>query len=563
MASTRYRALLPAAALRSAGVAAEVIDVTAVATQEGAAVLRAADTVILQKLLPEPGGDFTDAVALRKTIAGLVGPQARLALDINDDHFAQRQFAAFYQSMVPRADGWIASTEHLAKRMRSVLQVEAVVVPDCFEGAPGTPRAPLGRVARGLRQLLDRMIPVPQPLAELAVLWFGHPTNLPALRAAGRELQRAAQAAPIDLLCITAIDDRVKAFEAEFNRDHGPRIRARFIQWTPESMRAGLEGCDLVVVPAELQRPGALAKSANRLLEALVAGRFAVCTPVPSYLEFQDYAWIGERLDEGIRWALENPVRAARRARDGQRYALEHFSAARIAARWREALEDIRPGTRPAASLPAAGGELRLNIGCGDKILPGYVNVDTVASRAGAKPDVICDIRDLHPFADASAEEVLSVHVVEHFPAWEIEQVLREWIRVLRPGGRLVVECPNVVYACEQIAQQPAEASKTWAQSSHLMWVLYGDPRWRDPLMAHWWGYTPESLCELLRSVGLADVRQDPAQFKRREPRDMRVVGIKAGAVGTVASAPAIMERPIRPAAATAAAGSVGEQYLK
>jgi hypothetical protein len=59
------------------------------------------------------------------------------------------------------------------------------------------------------------------------------------------------------------------------------------------------------------------------------------------------------------------------------------------------------------------------------------------------------------------------------------------------------------------------------------MWVFYGDPKWKDPLMIHRWGYTPDSLKELLTEVGLADVRQEPAQFKLREPRDMRVVGVK------------------------------------
>jgi hypothetical protein len=59
------------------------------------------------------------------------------------------------------------------------------------------------------------------------------------------------------------------------------------------------------------------------------------------------------------------------------------------------------------------------------------------------------------------------------------------------------------------------------------MWVLYGDPSWRDPLMVHRWGYTPESLAEIMRQAGLIDVRQEPAQFKLREPRDMRMVGMK------------------------------------
>jgi predicted SAM-dependent methyltransferase len=62
---------------------------------------------------------------------------------------------------------------------------------------------------------------------------------------------------------------------------------------------------------------------------------------------------------------------------------------------------------------------MKLNLGCGDKILPGYVNVDVAPSRAGRPPDVLCDLRSLGPFEDASADEVLAVHVVEHFWRWK------------------------------------------------------------------------------------------------------------------------------------------------
>ena len=58
---------------------------------------------------------------------------------------------------------------------------------------------------------------------------------------------------------------------------------------------------------------------------------------------------------------------------------------------------------------------MKLNLGCGDKILPGYVNVDVAESRAGKRPDVLCDLHRLTPFEDNSADEILSVHVVEHF----------------------------------------------------------------------------------------------------------------------------------------------------
>jgi SAM-dependent methyltransferase len=168
---------------------------------------------------------------------------------------------------------------------------------------------------------------------------------------------------------------------------------------------------------------------------------------------------------------------------------------------------------------------LKLNLGCGDKILDGYINVDVAASRGGRSPDVLCDLRRLEPFADGSAEEVLAVHVVEHFWRWEVLDVLKEWVRVLRPGGRMVLECPNLLTACEELLKNPEAAAGTGMEAQRTMWVFYGDPRWQDPLMTHRWNYTPQSLAALMREAGLVNVRQEPAQYKLREPRDMRVVG--------------------------------------
>ncbi len=43
--------------------------------------------------------------------------------------------------------------------------------------------------------------------------------------------------------------------------------------------------------------------------------------------------------------------------------------------------------------------------------------------------------------------------------------------------------------------------------------------------MVYRWGYTSNSLAALMESVGLVNVRQESAQFKLKEPRDMRIVG--------------------------------------
>lgn len=170
---------------------------------------------------------------------------------------------------------------------------------------------------------------------------------------------------------------------------------------------------------------------------------------------------------------------------------------------------------------------IRLNLGCGDKVLAGYVNVDVAQERAGKQPDVLCDVRNLSVFADGFADEILAVHVVEHFWRWEVEAVLKEWVRVLKPGGKLILECPNLRSACEEFLRNPDAGALPGPQGQRTMWVFYGDPRWEDPLMVHRWGYTPASLAHVMHLAGLVELAQEPAQFKLREPRDMRVTGIK------------------------------------
>ncbi|MFD0669044.1 class I SAM-dependent methyltransferase [Ramlibacter sp. MAHUQ-53] len=188
------------------------------------------------------------------------------------------------------------------------------------------------------------------------------------------------------------------------------------------------------------------------------------------------------------------------------------------------------PPARPPKARwqpPPDDGRVRLNLGCGDKLLPGYINIDAAPSRKGRAPDVVADLRAL-AFGPGVADEILAVHVIEHFHPWEAEDLVRHWRDLLKPGGRLVLECPNLLAAARALLEEPSRAARAQGKDGQLaMWPLYGDPGWRDPLMCHRWGYTPETLADLLARCGLRHVRQEPAVFKQREPRDMRVAGEK------------------------------------
>jgi len=169
---------------------------------------------------------------------------------------------------------------------------------------------------------------------------------------------------------------------------------------------------------------------------------------------------------------------------------------------------------------------VRLNLGCGDKKIDGYINVDIAPSRKGVAPDVISDIRKT-AFSDNYADEVLSIHTIEHFYYWEVKTVILEWMRILKPGGRLILECPNLINAAREFIKNPKKTCGAGKEGQMTMWVFYGDPNWQDPLMCHKWGYTPHSLILLLTECGFVDVRQAPAMYKKKDPRDMRVTACK------------------------------------
>lgn len=46
-------------------------------------------------------------------------------------------------------------------------------------------------------------------------------------------------------------------------------------------------------------------------------------------------------------------------------------------------------------------------------------------------------------FPDASADEIRASHVLEHFSFGQIADVLKDWVRVLKPGGKLKVAVPD------------------------------------------------------------------------------------------------------------------------
>lgn len=95
-------------------------------------------------------------------------------------------------------------------------------------------------------------------------------------------------------------------------------------------------------------------------------------------------------------------------------------------------------------------GSTHLHLGCGTKYLPGFVNID---GNLFNKLDLWLDVRNGLPFASNSVDSIYSTHMFEHFYFDELDLMLRECVRVLKPGGGVRLIVPNLESAIKAYSQ--------------------------------------------------------------------------------------------------------------
>lgn len=84
--------------------------------------------------------------------------------------------------------------------------------------------------------------------------------------------------------------------------------------------------------------------------------------------------------------------------------------------------------------------EMKLHIGCGEKYIPGFVHVD---ARKFPHVDYVTSADKLDMFKNDSVDLIYACCVLEHFKRNKTEDVLREWYRILKPGGVLRLSVPD------------------------------------------------------------------------------------------------------------------------
>lgn len=154
---------------------------------------------------------------------------------------------------------------------------------------------------------------------------------------------------------------------------------------------------------------------------------------------------------------------------------------------------------RSAAKTPAApqAGALRLHIG-GREPHPDWRIVDVIA---GDHVDYQRSCTDLSTFADGTVAEIYASHVLEHLGYQrDLPRALREFHRVLEPGGRLRASVPDLAVLCELFLDRALDANARY----HVMRMMYGGQT--DDADFHCVGLTEEFLKSFLHAAGFAEI---------------------------------------------------------
>lgn len=136
---------------------------------------------------------------------------------------------------------------------------------------------------------------------------------------------------------------------------------------------------------------------------------------------------------------------------------------------------------------------VRLNLGAGEQPIEGWHNLDAKTGQSIYPLDL----------PDNSVEEIRASHVLEHYGHAEVLPVLREWVRVLKPCGKLRIAVPDL----ETIAKAYLSGAH-WPIQGYLMGGQ------TDALDFHKSAFDREALCEVMRAAGLVALHPWRSEIK-------------------------------------------------
>jgi SAM-dependent methyltransferase len=128
------------------------------------------------------------------------------------------------------------------------------------------------------------------------------------------------------------------------------------------------------------------------------------------------------------------------------------------------------------------------------------------------EPHVVASITDLRVVPNESVDAVWSSHNLEHVSAHEVPMALGEFLRVLKPGGFLLITMPDLEQVAHYVVEDKLDEVIYVSPAGPVTALdcIYGMGRLiaaGGPLMTHRTGFTATTLRKHLARAGFARVK--------------------------------------------------------
>lgn len=181
------------------------------------------------------------------------------------------------------------------------------------------------------------------PDKQIKLLWFGSSASLKFVPWVDLWQQLESQIVHFRFDIITAKPDRMK--NKMLSRQQSGVIKnvdfnkIQWHEWSWELQGQLLADTDLVLIPVVTDNYRTDTKSANRLIDSLMSGKFVITTPLASYVEFEQFTWQQDMIN-GIQWAQNHPERVILKVSQGQEHVVKNYSPEVIAKQWLKVFEN-------------------------------------------------------------------------------------------------------------------------------------------------------------------------------------------------------------------------------
>jgi len=239
---------------------------------------------------------------------------AKTIYDLCDNKFGEKPE---YVPCCAAADIITVNSAQMGESVREHTGRSSIVIPDPYER--------------------PQLAPMFNPGTTVKILWFGGGSSLKFFPMVEVWQRLEREIGNYHFTMVTGKAERVRNKQLQ-RFQHGlykdlDFSKLTFYEWNWELQGELLTATDLILMPINIEHYRTETKSANRLIDGIMSGKFVITSPLDSYLEFDPYTWQQDYI-QGIQWALNNPSKVIEKITAGQEYTQARYSPNEIAQRW-------------------------------------------------------------------------------------------------------------------------------------------------------------------------------------------------------------------------------------